>query len=214
MVRKIQINLQKLLFLNFWFWESSNEMKHTCFWVIFDLLNHGCCSVAHSCPILCDPHGLQHTRLSCPSPSPGACSNACPLGQWGHPTISYFAIPFSFCLQTFPPSGSFPVSQLFKSGGQSIAASAYASVLLMDIQGWFPLGLTGLTALLFKGLSRVVLEHHSLKASIFQCGACFTVQVSQPYMTTGKKTIALTLRICVGKVMSLLFNTLSRFISW
>ena len=154
-VRQIQINLQKLLFLNFWFWESSNEMQHTCFWVIFYLLNHGCFPVAHSCPLLCDTHGLQHTRLSCPSPNPGACSNSCPLSQWCHPTISSSVVPFSSCLQSCPPSGSFPVSQLFKSGGQSIAASAYASILLMDIQGWFPLGLAGLTSLLSKGLSRV-----------------------------------------------------------
>ena len=97
MVRKIQINLQKRLFLNFWFWESSNEMKHTCFWVIFDLLNHGCCSVAHSCPILCDPHGLQHTRLSCLSLSSGVCSNSCPL-SWYHLILC----PLLFLLSLFP----------------------------------------------------------------------------------------------------------------
>ena len=100
------------------------------------------------------PHGLQHTRLPCPALSPGVCSTSCPLSQWCHPTISSSVIPFSSCPQSFPASGSYPMSQLFASGGQSIGASASASVLPMDIQGWFPLGLTGLSSLLTKGLSR------------------------------------------------------------
>ena len=86
---------------------------------------------------------------------PGVCSNSCPLSQWCHPTISSSAAPFSFCLQSFPASGYFPVNQLFTSGGQSIGASASESALPMNIQGWFPLGLTGLISLLSKGLSRV-----------------------------------------------------------
>ena len=98
-------------------------------------------------------HRLQHARLPCPSLSPGVCSNSCPLSQWCHPTISSSVAPFSSCLQSFPASGSFPVSQLFTSGGQSIGASA--SVLPMNIQDWFPLGLTGLISLQFKGLSRL-----------------------------------------------------------
>ena len=98
------------------------------------------------------PCGLQHTRLPCPSPSPGVCSNSCPLSWWCHPTISSSVVPFS-CPQYFPALGSFPVSQLFTSGGQSIGA--LASVLPMNICGWFPLGLTGLISLLSKGLSRV-----------------------------------------------------------
>ena len=85
---------------------------------------------------------LQHARLPCTSPSPGACSNSCPLSQWCHPTISSSVVPFSSCLQSFPASGSFPMSQLFASGGQSIGASA-ASVLPMNIQAWFPLELNG-----------------------------------------------------------------------
>ena len=89
------------------------------------------------------PHGLQHTRLPCPSPTPGACSNSCPSSWWCHPTISSSVIPFSSCLQSFSASGSFPVSQLFAPGGQSIGVSASASVLPMDIQDWFPLGWTG-----------------------------------------------------------------------
>ena len=85
------------------------------------------------------PHGLQHARLPCPSPSPGVCSNSCPLSRWCHPTISTSAIPFSSCLPSFPASGSFPMSRLFASGGRSIGASTSASVLPMNIQGWFPL---------------------------------------------------------------------------
>ena len=93
------------------------------------------------------PHGLQHARLPCPSPTPGACSNSCPLSRWCHPTISTSVIPFSSHLQSFPASGSSPRSQFFASGGQSIGASASASVLPTNIQDWFPLGLTGLISL-------------------------------------------------------------------
>ena len=101
------------------------------------------------------PHGLQHTRLLWASLSARISSNSCPLSQWCYPTISSSVAPFSFCLQSFPISGYFPMSQLFTSSGQSIRVSASASVLQMNIQGWFPLGLTGLISLLFKGLSRV-----------------------------------------------------------
>ena len=96
---------------------------------------------------MCDsshPHGLQHTRLPYRSPSPGACSNSCPLSPWCHPIISSSVVPFFSCLQSFTASGSFLMSWLFTSGGQSIGASASASVLQMNIQGWFPSGLTGL----------------------------------------------------------------------
>ena len=101
------------------------------------------------------PHGLQHSRLACPSPTPGACSNSCPLTWWCHPPISSSVVPFSSCLQSFPASESFPMSQCFASGGQSIGVSASASVLPMNIQDWFPLGLTSWIFLLSKGLSRV-----------------------------------------------------------
>ena len=101
------------------------------------------------------PHELQHARLPCPSLSPVACSNSCPLSWWCHLTISSSVAPFSSCPQSFPASGSFPISQLFTSGGQSIWASASASVLPMNFQGWFPLGWTALISLLSKGLSRV-----------------------------------------------------------
>ena len=101
------------------------------------------------------PHGLQHPRYPCPSPSPGACSNPCPLNQWCHPTISSSVVSFSSCLWSFPASGSLPVSQLFTWGGQSIGASVSASVLLMNVQDWSPLGLTGLISLQSEWLSRV-----------------------------------------------------------
>ena len=101
------------------------------------------------------PHVLQHARLLCPSPSRRVCSNWCPLSQRCHPTISSSVVPFSSCLQSFPASGSFPVSLYFASGSQSIGASTSASVLPMYIQDWFPLGLTGLISLQSKGLSRV-----------------------------------------------------------
>ena len=108
------------------------------------------------------PHGLQHARLPCPSPIPGACSNSCPSSWWCHPTISSSVIPFSSCLQSFLTSGSFPISQLFTSGGQSIGASASASVLPMNIQDSFPLGLTGLISLQSKGfILKSLLQHHS-----------------------------------------------------
>ena len=101
------------------------------------------------------PHGLQYTRLPCPSPTPGAASNSHPLSWWCHPTISSSIIPFSSCLQYFPASGSFPMSQSFTSGGQSSGASAQASLLPINIKDWFPLALTGWISLHSKGLSRV-----------------------------------------------------------
>ena len=107
-----------------------------------------------SCVRLCDPV-VQHARPPCPSPIPGAYSNSCPLSQWCHPTISSSVIPFSSRLQSFPASGSFLMSQFFASGSQSIGASASVSVLLMNIQDWFPLGWTGWISLPSKGLWRV-----------------------------------------------------------
>ena len=101
------------------------------------------------------PHEPQHARLPCPSPTPGACPNSCPLSQWCHPTISSSVIPFSSCPRSFPESGSFPMSQLFASGGQSIGVSASTSVFPMNTQDWSPLGWTGWISLQSKGLSRV-----------------------------------------------------------
>ena len=150
-------------------------------------------SVQFSCSVVSDslqPHGLQHTSLPCPSRIPGACSNSCPSSQWCYPTISSSVIPFSSRLQSFPASGSFPVSQCFALGGIGVAASA--SVLPMNIQDWFPLGFPGLLSLQSKGL-KSLLQRHSSKTSICWRSAFFIVQLSYPYMTTGK-TIALTRR--------------------
>ena len=111
-----------------------------------------CCSVASDS---LQPHRLHQARFLCPSPSPGACSNSCPLSRWCHPTIPSSVITYSCCPQSFSASGSFPRSQFFASGGQSIGLSVSASVLPMNIQGWFPLGRTGLISLQPKGLSRI-----------------------------------------------------------
>ena len=100
-------------------------------------------------------NGLQHSKLPCPSPTPRACSDSCPSIQWCHPTISSSVVPFSSYFQSFPASGSFPMSQFFTSGGQSIGVSASASVLAMNIHDWFPLGWTGWISLQSKGLSKV-----------------------------------------------------------
>ena len=115
-------------------------------------------SVQFSCSVMSDSlwsHGLQHAGPPCPSPTSGVCSNSCPLSQWCHPTISSSVDPFSSCLQSFPASGSFQMSQFFTSGGQKTGVSASSSVLPMNIQEWFPLGWTGWISLLSKGLSRV-----------------------------------------------------------
>ena len=135
-------------------WPKANEYYGIL--ILASLENHDCCvSVQFSCSVVSNslwPHGLQHTRPSCPSPTPRVYSNSCPLSWWCHSTMSSSAVPFSSCLQCFPASESFPMSQLFSSCGQSIGASA--SVLSMNIQGWFPLGWTGWITLQSKGLSR------------------------------------------------------------
>ena len=154
------------------------------------------------------PHGPQHARPPCPSPAPRVHPNSCPLSQWCHPTISSSVVPFSSCLQSFPALGSFPMSQLFTSGGQSIGASDTTSVLPMNTQDWSPSGWTGWISLHPKGLSRVFSNTTLQK---LQCSAFFVVQLSHPYTNTGK-TIALSRWIFAGKVMSLLFNMLSRLI--
>ena len=113
------------------------------------------------------PHELQHTRPPCPSPTPGAYSNSCPLIRWFHPTISSFVIPFSSCPQSFPASRSFQISQLFTSGGQRIGVSASTSVLPMNTQDWSPLGWTGWISLQSKGLSRVFSNTTAQKHQFF-----------------------------------------------
>ena len=152
------------------------------------------------------PRGLQQARPPYPSPSPEVCSSSCPLHWWCHPTVSSSITLFSFCPQSFLASGTFQMNQPFASGDQNTGASVLASLVPMSIQGWFPLRLTALISTL-----KSLLQHHSLKLSILWHSAFFTIQLSQPYVTTGK-TIALSIQTFVSSVMSLLFNTLSRFV--
>ena len=161
------------------------------------------------------PHELQHARLPCPSPTPRTCSNSCPLSQWCHPTISSSVVPFSSCPQSFPATGSFPVSHFFSSGGQSIGVSASASSFIIhpsnEYSGLISFRMDRLDLLEVQGTLKSLLQHSSSKASILWCLAFFIVQLSHPYKTTGK-TIALTRWTFVSKVMSLLFNMLSRLV--
>ena len=157
------------------------------------------------------PHEPQHNRLPCPSPTPGVHPNPCPLNQGCHPTISSSVVPFSSCLQSFPPSGSFQTSQFFTLDGQSIGISASTSILPMNIQDWSSLGWTSWISLLSKELSRVFSNTTVQKPSILWHLAFLIVQLSHPYTTTGKN-IALTRWTFVGKVMSLLFNTQSSLV--
>ena len=159
------------------------------------------------------PHGLQHTRPPCPSPTPRVYSNSCPLSRWCHPTISSSVISFFSHLQSFPASGSFPMSQFFTSKKSwpkywsfcfSISPSNEYSGLISFRMDWLDL-------LAVQGTLKSLLQHHSSKESILQGSAFFIVQISHPYMTTGK-TIALTRQTFVGKVMSLLFNMLSKLV--
>ena len=138
------------------------------------------------------PHGLQHVRLPCPSPTPGACSNSCPLSQRSHPTISSSVIPFSSCPQSFPASQSFQMSQLFASGGQSISFS-FSINPSKEHPGLISFRMDWVDLLPVQRTLKSLLQHHSSKASILRRSAFFTVQLSHPYMTTGK-TIALTRR--------------------
>jgi len=142
------------------------------------------------------PHESQHARPPCPSLTPGVHSNSCPSSWWCHPAISSSVLPFSSCPQSLPASGSFPMSQLIAWSDQSIGVSALASVLPMNTQDWSPLGWTGWISLQSKGLSRVF-SNKSINSSVL---SFFIVQLSHPYMTTGK-TIALTRRTFVCKLV-------------
>ena len=127
------------------------------------------------------PHWLQHARLPCLSPTPRACSNSCPLSQWRHPTISSSVVPFSSCLQSFPASGSFPMSQFFAWGGQSIGVSGSASVLPVNIQDWFPLGWTGWISLQSKGLSAVFSNTTVPKRQLFSAQISYSLTLTSIY---------------------------------
>ena len=147
------------------------------------------------------PYKQQHTRLPCPSLSPRVCSNSCSLSRWYHPTISSSVVSFSSHLQSFPGSGSFQMSQLFASSGQSIGVSASLNWLEYSPSNEYPelisFRMNWLDLLAVQGTLKSLLQHHSSKASILQCSAFFIVQLSRPYMTTGK-TMALTRRTFVG----------------
>ena len=156
-------------------------------------------------------HRLQHARLSCPTLSPRVYSNSHPLSRLCHPAISSSVGPSFSCLQSFPASRSFLISRLFISGDQSIGASASASVLLMNIQGWFPLGLTVWISLQSKGLSRVFSNITVQKHHFFSAQSSLWSNSHICFMTTGKTT-ALTIWTFVGKVMSLLFKMSLRFV--
>ena len=165
-----------------------------------------------SCAVVSDflwPHELQHARPPRPSPTSRVYPNLCSLSQWYHLTISSSVVPFSSFHKSFPRSGSFQMSQLFVSGGQRIRVSASTSLLPMNTQDWSPLGWIAFISL--QGTLKSLLQHHNSKASILRHSTFFTVQLSHPYMTTGK-TIALTRRTFVGKGMSLLLNMLSRLV--
>ena len=175
-------------------------------WVIIQYL----LSFSHSViPNSLRTPGLQHTRLPCSSPSPRVCSNSCLLSWWCHPTISSSVIPFS-CPQSFPASGSFPMSWLFSLGGQSIRASASVSILPVNTQGWFPLWLTGLISSQFKGLSRV------FSSTIIQKHQFFRTQpslCSKSHIHTWLlEKSQLWLRSFISKVICLLFKMLSRLV--
>ena len=157
-----------------------------------------CCSVIMSHSFR--PHALQHAGLLCPPLSPQVCSNSCPLSQWCFLTISSSVIPFSSCPQSFPTSGSFPMSWVFTSGVQNIGAPE--SVFPMNIQGWFPLRLTGLIAVQ-RDLKNLL--QHNLKGLFLQHSVFFTVQFSHLYLTTWK-TVALIRWTFVGNLFLLVFN--------
>ena len=158
------------------------------------------------------PHGLQHDRLPCPSPAPGVCSNSCPLSQWCHPTISSSVVPFSSHLQSFPASEYFSSESIllirwlkyWSFSFSIIPSSEYSGLILFKID-WFDL-------LAVHGTLKSLLQHHSLQAPVLWLSAFFIVRLSHRYMTTGK-TIALTIWTFVGKVISLLFHTLSRLVT-
>ena len=162
-------------------------------------------SVAQSRPTLQTPWTGAY-QASCPSPTPRACSNPCPSSQWCHRAISSSVVPVSYCLQSSPASGSFLMSLFFASDSQTTGVSASASVLLVNIQDWFILRFTGLISLQYKGLLRVSSSTTVQKHQLFICGP--TLTSTHDYW----KSHTLTRWTFVGKVMSLLFNMLSRFV--
>ena len=167
-------------------------------------------SVAQSCPTL-RPHGLQHARPPCPSPTPGAYPSSYPLSQWCHPIISSSGVPFSSCPQSFPVSGSIFSELVLRIRWPKYWSFIFNITPCNEYSGLISFRIDWLDLLAVQGTLKHLLQHHSSKASILWRLAFFMVQLLHPYMTTGK-TIALTRWTFVGKVMSLLFNMLSRLV--
>ena len=161
-----------------------------------------CCSVAQLCLTLCNPMDCSMPGFPVLHHFLEACSNSCSLSQWCHPTISSSVVPFSG-LQSFPASGSFPMNQLFTSGGKSIGSFSFSISPSNEYSGLIYFRIDWLDLLVVQGTLKNLLQHHCSKASVLRCSAFFIVQLSHPYMTTGK-TIALTRWTFLGKVMSLL----------
>ena len=186
------------------------EALNICYISLVKLILFQFSSVAQLCLTLVT-HGLQHSGPPCPSPTLGPCANSCPLSWWHHPTISSSVIPFSSCLQSFPESGSYPMSWLFCirwpkywSFNFNISSSNEYSGLISFRIDWFDL-------FAFQGTLKSLLQHHGSKSSVLRLLAFFIVQLSHPHMTTGK-TIALTRWTFVSKVIFQVFNTLSKFV--
>ena len=203
------------MFLKFISWYIAHLFLLVCSFQMYfhSLFDHSIVNLLFNCSVVSNslwPHRLQHTRLCYASPSLKTCSNSCPLSEWYHPNISSSVIPFSSCLQSFPTSGSFPVSWFFAPCGQSIGASASASVLPIN-SGLISFRIDWFDLLAVQRTLKSILQHHNSKALILQHSAFFTVHLSHLYVTTGK-TIALTMWTFVSKVISLLFNTLSRLV--
>ena len=205
-----------MCFLHVFLWSCYN---HLLVWWVFrsilsDFLRNYVSSVQFSRSVVSNslrPHEPQHARPPCPSPTPGVYTNPCPSSRWCHPAISSSVVPFSSCPQSLPASGSFPVSQLFTSGGQSIGVSAFNISPSNEHPGLISFRMDWLDLLAVQGTLKNHLRHHNSKASILWHSAFFIVQLSQPYMTTGK-TIALTRWTFVDDIMSLLLNMLSRLV--
>jgi len=171
-------------------------------------------SVQSSHPVMSDslwPHGLQHARLPCLSPTPRACSNSCPLSRWCHPTISSSVIPFSSCLRSFPAISVFSNELVLWIRWPKYWSFSFGISPSNEYSGLISFRMDWLDLLAVQGALKSLLQHHSSKASILRCSAFFIVQLSHPYLTTGK-LVVLIRRTFVSKVMSLLFNMLSRLV--
>jgi len=155
------------------------------------------------------PHDSQDARPPCPSPTPGVYPNSCPSSWWCHPAISSSVIPFSSCPQSLPASESFPLGQFFAWGGQSIGVFSFSITPSKEHPELISFRMDWLDLLAVQGTFKNLFQHHSSKASILQFSVFFTVQLSHPYMTTGK---TLTSRTFIDKVMSVLLNMLSRLV--